>query len=389
MKEIEDILSSFEQAKKAGRRTALATVVHVEGSSYRRPGARMLVTEDGQLTGAISGGCLEGDALRKALLAIDQQKNKLVTYDTSDEEDAKFGVQLGCNGIVHILFEPVIEGKSNPLQLLQNCIAKRQNAALITLFLINNVEAEQPGTRFLYLADGTVLNNLEDDKLFNPVFDEARETLTRLDSSIKEDFPNVKGQSVFAEFLKPAVSLVIAGAGNDAIPLANMAHILGWHTTVVDGRPAHATKARFPKAKNVIVAKPFEVLGNLQPDPQTVFVLMTHNYNYDLALFRELLKLDECIYIGTLGPKKKLERMLDDLASGGIELTEEQLSKVFGPVGLDIGAENSEEIALSILAEINAVLTGKAGSSLRDKKYPIHHRPQQHKNTGHAEILKR
>src|SRR3954466_14515885 len=130
MKEIKDILQSFEEARTSGKRTALATVVHVEGSSYRRPGARMLVTEDGQLTGAISGGCLEGDALRKALLAIDQQKNKLVTYDTTDEEDAKFGVQLGCNGIVHILFEPIIADQPNPLQLLKYCAEKRQNSIL-------------------------------------------------------------------------------------------------------------------------------------------------------------------------------------------------------------------------------------------------------------------
>src|SRR6201991_4776826 len=98
MKEITDIIKSYELALSTGKKMALATVVHVEGSSYRRPGARMLVTDDGQLTGAISGGCLEGDALRKALLAISQQRNKLVVYDTTDDDDLQFGVQLGCNG---------------------------------------------------------------------------------------------------------------------------------------------------------------------------------------------------------------------------------------------------------------------------------------------------
>jgi len=388
MKEIEDILKSFEEAQKARKRTALATVVHVEGSSYRRPGARMLITEDGQLTGAISGGCLEGDALRKALLAIDQQKNKLVTYDTTDEEDAKFGVQLGCNGIVHILFEPVIPGQPNPIQLLQNCTAKRQNAVLITLFSINHSENDQPGTRFLYLEDGTVINNLADYKLFNAVFDESRNAIFRNESCIKDHFFDNKGLSAFIEFLKPPVSLVIAGAGNDAIPLMDMAHILGWNITVADGRPGHATKNRFSKAQKVLVAKPDEILAQLQPDPQTVFVLMTHNYNYDLALFRQLIKLDTCVYIGTLGPKKKLERMLNDLKKEGIELSDNQLSKIFGPVGLDIGAETSEEIALSIMAEINAVLAGKPGGSLREKKYPIHHRPRPHEDIRDAEAIK-
>src|ERR1039457_5545146 len=107
MKEIREIIRAYDAAVHAGKKSALAEVVHLEGSSYRRPGARMLVTDDGQLTGAISGGCLEGDALRKALYAINQQQNKLVTYDTTHEDDLQFGVQLGCNGIVHILFEPI------------------------------------------------------------------------------------------------------------------------------------------------------------------------------------------------------------------------------------------------------------------------------------------
>src|ERR1700744_1143892 len=131
MKEIRDIIHAFAVAQREGKRSALATVVHVEGSSYRRPGARMLVTEDGQLTGAISGGCLEGDALRKALYAIHQQQNKLVTYDTTHEEDVQFGVQLGCNGIVHILFEPVDDTREyHPIRLLQELTGERREAVL-------------------------------------------------------------------------------------------------------------------------------------------------------------------------------------------------------------------------------------------------------------------
>src|SRR5260370_37468655 len=118
MKEIKDILNAFDDAQKQGKKTALATVVHVDGSSYRRAGARMLVTEDGQLTGAISGGCLEGDALRKARLAMVQNKPMLVTYDTTDDDDAKFGVGLGCNGIIHILIEPIFsEIETQPVNL--------------------------------------------------------------------------------------------------------------------------------------------------------------------------------------------------------------------------------------------------------------------------------
>src|SRR6478609_8900944 len=120
MKELQDIVTAFDKATQQGKQTALATVVHVEGSSYRRAGARMLITEDGELTGAISGGCLEGDALRKARLVMAQQKPMLVTYDTTDDDDAKLGVGLGCNGIIHILIEPVnAEDKNNPIAYLK------------------------------------------------------------------------------------------------------------------------------------------------------------------------------------------------------------------------------------------------------------------------------
>ena len=153
MKEIRDIIHSFKEAIKAGKRTALATVVRVEGSSYRRPGARMLVTEDGQLTGAISGGCLEGDALRKALLAIHQRQNKLVTYDTRDEDAAELGVQLGCNGVVHILFEPIVpEQSGNPMELLERLLEERRHAALAVAFSIDHSVGRHPVTCFCILV---------------------------------------------------------------------------------------------------------------------------------------------------------------------------------------------------------------------------------------------
>lgn len=352
MKEITDIIQAFKLAQQAGKKVALATVVHVEGSSYRRPGARMLVTEDGQLTGAISGGCLEGDALRKALLAIMQQQNKLVTYDTTDEDDAKLGVQLGCNGIVHILFEPV--NTAGVISLLEQAQEKRRDAVLVTLFSLNR-SARQPGTCLLY-ADGTFTGNLENDNIRQ----DMEEVFLQKTSVIK----SYGNQNAFIEFLQPVVSLVIAGAGNDAIPLVEMAHILGWQTTVVDGRALYATAQRFPKAQKVIISKPGEVLDKVQVDEQTCFVLMTHNYNYDMALLGQLLD-KQPRYIGTLGPKKKLERMLDELGKSGS-------SNLYGPVGLDLGAETAEEIALSVIAEIKSVLTGRSGSSLREKEGAIH-----------------
>lgn len=358
---------------------ALATVVHVEGSSYRRPGARMLVTDDGQLTGAISGGCLEGDALRKALLAISQQKNKLVTYDTSDEDDNTLGVQLGCNGIVHILFEPVDTlQKNNPIELLKHVLHKRQNAVLLTLFSLNSRNALQPGTCGLYLEKDHITEFGSPVLISEDHFLMETTHARQIQDSFFKNF-DIAGQSLtgFVEYLKTPPSLVIAGAGNDTIPLTEMAAVLGWNIVVADGRNGHATRQRFPKANQIIVARASEVLAQVVPDEQTFFVLMTHNYNYDLELLKALIQLDFCPYIGTLGPKKKLERMFDDLAKEGILVSEAQRLCIFGPTGLDIGAETSEEIALSVLAEINAVMNHRPGTLLRDKTEPIHNRAGQ------------
>jgi len=146
---------------------------------------------------------------------------------------------------------------------------------------------------------------------------------------------------------------------------------LGWHLTVIDGRPNYATTVRFPTAKKVLVSKANNALEQVTIDERTVILLMTHNYNYDVEILKQLLPL-KAAYVGVLGPKKKLDRMFDELQEAGVEVTEEQLKSIYGPVGLDIGAETSDEIALSILAEIKCVFSKATGASLRDKQQPIH-----------------
>jgi xanthine/CO dehydrogenase XdhC/CoxF family maturation factor len=373
MKELKDIVAAFEKAQQEGKQTALATVVLVEGSAYRRPGARMLITEDGQLTGAISGGCLEGDALRKAQQVMFRQQAMLVAYDTTDEDDAKLGVQLGCNGIIHILIEPVVPAAVNhPVQLLKACLQQRQPAVLVTLFSLEDKKGIQPGTVMLLTAAGVqqnaFLNNMEWPG--NTLLNDAREALhTQL--HVTREYTGARSFTAFIEVVPPVPALLIFGAGNDAVPLTALAHVLGWETTVIDGRPAYATPQRFPQATRVLVAKPDQALSRLIIDSRTAVVLMTHNYNYDLAMLRQLLPM-QLPYIGSLGPKKKLDRMLEELRAAGMTITPEQLQKVYGPTGLDIGAEGAEEIALSVMAEIKAVLSARGGTPLRDKDAPIH-----------------
>ncbi len=372
MKELKDIITEYNNAAKEGKQTALATVVHLQGSAYRRPGARMLVTEDGKLTGAISGGCLEGDALRKAQMVMVQKKPMLVTYDTTDEDDAKLGVGLGCNGIISILIEPVNSNDSNnSIELLKTFFSRRQTAVLVTLFSLDK-KAAQPGTCMLLTEDGEIKSALTEEFLKENILKDAQQVLLNR-TSILKTYSEEKLLTGFVEVLEPVVSLVIFGAGNDSIPLVQMAQVLGWETTVADGRSNYATKERFPLANRIIVSKPENALSQINFDSRTVTVLLTHNYNYDIAVLRQLLPL-QITYLGVLGPKKKLDRMLDELKEEAVQIDKESLQNIFGPAGLDIGAETSDEIALSILSEIQAVLSKRAGSSLRGKAESIHSR---------------
>ena len=376
MTEIESILQAFDKATEAGKKIALATVVHVDGSSYRRPGARMLITEEGQLTGSISGGCLEGDALRKALLAIHSSKTMLVTYDTSDEDDAKFGLGLGCNGIIQVLIEP-LQGLNglHVIDLLRKANDSRQKAAIVTLFSLQDKKGPQPGTCFLLNENGECLGNIPFLQK-EAVMKEGEHVITKQKSSFKNYQVNNQEIIAFTEIILPPLSLVIIGAGNDVIPLVKIADIMGWQTTVVDGRPMYADKNRFSTPScQVLHSKAENVLQHITIDNRTVFVLMSHNYNYDLAMLKALLE-KQIVYVGILGPKKKLNMMIEELEETGIILTPQQRDIIHGPVGLNIGAETAEEIAVSIVAEIKSVLTSNIPESLRTREDTIHQRSE-------------
>jgi xanthine/CO dehydrogenase XdhC/CoxF family maturation factor len=374
MREISHLINAFEEAKQKQMKTALVTVVYVDGSSYRRPGARMLIREDGEMNGSISGGCLEGDALRKALLAISQQQTKLVTYDTSDEEDAAIGLQLGCEGIIQVLFEPINSADpSNPLELLKKTASQRKESVLVTLFSLENKRSLQPGTTLLLQENESFSRGIIYPELKDEIFKDARKALKEKKSNFRNYTTQNNSITAFIEFVNPPVSLVIVGAGNDAIPVMQSADSIGWEVRIVDGRKTHAKRERFVSACQVIVSKPEKVLKEISVDAYTAFVLMTHNYNYDLAMLKALLEKD-VNYIGILGPRKKFNKMLTRLEDENITLSDHQLKKIYAPAGLEIGAETPEEIALSIVAEIKTVFSKKTGSFLRNKKDVIHPR---------------
>jgi len=374
MHEIISIIKAYQQAVDDGKKTALATVVHVEGSSYRRPGARMLITEDAEITGSISGGCLEGDAFRKALHVMLSDKAMLVTYDTADEDDAKFGMGLGCQGVIQVLIEP-LQGKRGVaiMDLLQKATASRQYASLVTLFSMSDKKAPQYGSCYLLTENNDRFGALP--VLSNDLVDqEAKSVIQARRSSFKKYEIDQKEFIVFTELIQPPVSLVVVGAGNDVIPVVKMAEMLGWQSTVLDGRPMYASRERFPMPScQVFHSKADQILERVQIDARTVFVLMSHNYNYDLSVLKSLLQYP-VTYIGVLGPHKKMKMMMDELAENGFELTAAQKEAIHGPVGLHIGAETAEEIAVSIIAEIQAKLTAADTRPLKEKQDAIHRR---------------
>ena len=365
MKEIRQIIEAYDQALRDGKRTALATLVHVEGPSYRRPGARMLVTEEGELTGAISGGCLEGDALRKAVLAITQQQSRLVTYDTRDEEDAFIGRQLGCSGVIQVLFEPIVpENPVNPIELLRLAMGYISDQVILTIFDLSDKQAAHPGTSVLFQQDQSVGLTLLTSMLQEDLEEVWQEKTSRFVA-----YPD--GKTVFFEFVRQPVQLHIIGAGNDVQPMVSMAQILGWQVQILDGRATHARADRFPSCQ-VIVGKPDQIIQQIGIHDRTAVVLMTHNFQYDLAVLR--LLIDKPLpYIGILGPAKKTERLLEEIKKEK-SLEADDMQRIYGPTGLDIGAESPEEIALSIIAEIQAVMHQASGGFLREKNEVIHER---------------
>ncbi|SEL13246.1 NTP transferase domain-containing protein [Parapedobacter koreensis] len=375
MKEIKQIIAAYESAHLQRQRSALATVVHIDGSSYRSPGARMLITEDGRLTGAISGGCLEGDALRKALLVMMEGTPMLVTYDTSEEGGSVLGIGLGCNGIIRVLIEPIADDmEETPISLLKRIVGKRDPSILVTFFTPGNKKSSAQGT---YIAVVAGHAHTTDAALPIP-YEHINQDIQRV--MVGQHTAFIAYESVHEEggiiaciaYVAPAPALIVAGAGNDVLPLAQLAALLGWDITLIDGRPAYATAGRFPDCQ-VIISEPDAALKQVVIDDRTAIVLMSHNYAYDKAMLKAVLG-SRARYIGILGPIAKRQRMLQELTEESTAIPHTGYASIYGPVGLDIGAETSEEIALAIMAEIQAVFAGRHGGHLRGLTGKIHQR---------------
>ncbi len=369
MKEIKNIIETYESLDLGERKVALATVVRVRGSSYRSPGARMLIRDDGRWIGSISGGCLEGDALRKARKVMREGVPHLEVYDTMDDENNSLGVGLGCNGIIDVLIEPINPAdEMNPVNWLKQISQIENKAAMATVFKSEN-KAIPAGSKAWINPSGDLVSG--SGALSAIVSGDLRALLKKNKAAVM-DYPKDKVE-VFIEILEPSINLVIFGGGFDAKPVTAIARTLGWDVTVTDECIAHVAPANFPDADHVVYCKKDQVEIDMKFKPYTAAVLMSHSYDYDYSILRQILN-SRIEYIGILGPKKRADKMFAQLEEEGIQLRKEDGFRIHSPVGLDIGAETPEEIALSIVTEIQACFTNRSGGFLKYRKAPIHHR---------------
>ena len=335
-----------------GQAAVLATLVKVVGSAYRRPGATMLVTAEGAAVGTISGGCLESDVRAHAERVLSAGRPALLHYDLA-RDDPVWGLGMGCKADIDVLLEPLAPGPlPQHLAFTRELVRTRRYGVVATVFRAEG-DAVPAGARLLLADAPGPAGDLAAGPLREAILAAAREALERHRDAVAEHRGPWGSVEVLYHVVVPPIALFVCGGG-DAPPLVRLAEQLGWHATQVRGDAQRTGLDAAPA-----------------PDARTAAVVMEHNYERDLALLRELLP-SSAGYVGILGPRVRTEQLLADLRARDVFPTDAQVARLHGPVGLDIGAESAEEVALAIAAEVLAVFAGREGGQLRSRKGAIH-----------------
>jgi len=313
-----EVLHELNEWTREGEDIAIATVIETWGSSPRPLGSKMLVTRSGKMAGSVSNGCIEGAVFEEAQKVLKSGTPKIAAFGVAD--DVAFEVGLACGGHIEVFVQPLGTVHRQLVGMLN-----RDEAATLRTNLTTGQAELLSGT-----PQGTELARRDEDLFVEP-------------------------------FRRPA-HLVIIGAIHIAIPLHRLAKLMGYRVTVIDARAKFATKERFPEADELIVAWPDEAMSKIPIDSSTYIVVLTHDPKFDLPALRSVLK-QEAGYVGAIGSRKTNQNRFDALRKEGF--TEEQLGRVHGPIGLDLGGRGAEETALGILAEITAVRFGGSGVSMR------------------------
>jgi xanthine dehydrogenase accessory factor len=349
--ETREVLDGLAALVASRKRAALATVVRVQGSAYRHEGAKMLVSEAGATVGNVSGGCLEADVREVAFRVMRTGEPQLCCYCAGADEIAAWDLGMGCEGKVEVLIELVEDPRASERELLRGTVAFASCSLL-----------DVQGPRLLVTED-SVEGSLRDLALNEQVTALARELLSDGASGTHV----VAGREVFIDVLSPPPQLVIVSGGDDARALAQLGAQIGFRVVVADRRSGLLTRTRFPRVADLVVVTPDRIAESLDLDDDTYAVVMTHNYVDDRDYLSALLATEVC-YVGMLGPRQRTERMIEQLELRCPIVK----SRIYGPVGLDIGTDGAEQIALSAIAEILAVRSGRQPVPLRTRHFPIH-----------------
>jgi len=339
MSELPLVLKLWREARGRNDEICLATVVGIEGSSYRKPGARMLLTSSGRRAGTISGGCLEAEVQKKAWW-LTEAGPSVQRYSSFYDDDSDMPYGLGCGGTVSVLLERG-EAAERILAALERSLDSRKGTAFVSV--IESESRSELGTRIILSEDGET-----------HLASSSRKMVALAHQALQErrSLWQQGKATIFAEYLPPRVALLAIGAGDDAIPLVEFAGKLGWKTTVVDGRAHLATRERFPAVDDVSVLKAFDQIPLTARDAA---VIITHSYEQDRAALRGLIP-GEAGYVGVLGPRKRTERLLSEIAPELGLTVDDCMARLYSPVGLDIGSKDPTSIALAVIAEIHAVM---------------------------------
>ena len=354
--ETSQIVSRIAELAAAGRRAAMATVVRIDGSAYRRPGAKLLVEEGGSTHGGVSGGCLEADVREVAMTVMRDGVPRLRHYETGDDDRTVWGLGLGCNGAVDVFVQPITW--RDALDAARRVRALLEGDAPFAVSTVVRGPSAVLG-RMLVTPDGSPAGSTGAPGLEREMARRAEVLLAVAESKCHE----VESAGVFTEIHVPPPRLVICGAGDDAMPLSACAAQVGFRVTVVDHRPAYLSPERFPHAER-IERRSADGPDGLPLGPRAYSVVMTHSFAHDREWVRCLLETD-VPYVGLLGPRARRDAILDQIDAPATD-------RLFAPVGLRLGADGPEQVAVSIVAELLAVHSSSAPRHLREQEGVIH-----------------
>jgi xanthine dehydrogenase accessory factor len=366
-----DLREQLRTLRRNGTDAAVVTVADVEGSAYRRPGAKMLVPAGGDTVGAVTAGCLEDPVAELATTVIEERTPRLEVFDLMDSDDDSWGLGLGCNGIIDVFVEPLDASLDRALTTL----ADGDPATVVTV--VESTGDPPVGSRIAIGAGGTRHELPDRDRIPAHVLDHVADTIDELHGTGETRTIEVDADgasvTVLVDSLQPLSELLLFGSQNDLPPLARLAADVGFRVTVHSPRGA-VDESTFPHADAVTTGHPSTLAESVAVDEHTYAVVMSHNLVDDRIALETLLTETDVPYVGLMGPRERFDDLRESMVEDGVTLSESGLDRLSTPVGLDLGGGEPLEVALSIVSEVLAVSNERTGGRLRDREGPIHSR---------------